>query len=155
MSLPCLKNLEQASEGGAEWSERSINRRQGQKGKESQIRQGLVGHQEDFDFYSKVGAMECCRQRRNVTWLRGSRVPSGCCRENRPKVGQGKGKRGSRRTLLWLFPSSWLETWTWTTVEGMKGKRSDQTLDPFWEKVIRICWWIRDGREWEEKQSQG
>lgn len=24
-------------------------------------------------------------------------MPSGCCRENRPKVGQGKGKRGSRK----------------------------------------------------------
>lgn len=27
-------------------------------------------------------------------------MPSGCCRENRPKVGQGKGKRGSRKNTF-------------------------------------------------------
>lgn len=53
VSLAYLKNLEQASVGGAKWNEGSINRQQGQEGKESQIRQGRVGHKEDFGFDSE------------------------------------------------------------------------------------------------------
>lgn len=57
-------------------------------------------------------------------------MPFGCFRENRPKAGQGKGRRGSRKTpyeAISIILAT--DNRIWTTIEAVKAKKSDQILD--------------------------
>ena len=56
-------------------------------------------------------------------------MPSGCCRENIPKVGQGKGGRRNRRTHFDAISIILVgDKRTWTRIEMVKEKMSDSVL---------------------------
>lgn len=81
---------------------------------------------------SKVRAVEYCRQRREETQLRCSLGPSGCCRENGPRVGKGRDKRGSRETPQEALSTSCLKTiGLEPEIEAAKEKRSGEILGTF------------------------